>query len=323
MEAIAELIAGLKLGEAVTHLNLAVFPVVNGGGKPPDYLTLDEAMARKKVKITEVSAGGSVPELQFVNGDDRRVFLLDGEELVGAKQNRVLNLSILVAAGKTIVIPVSCVERGRWSYRSREFSSSPRTHHYEGKSLRIRQVTESMKSSGRRSSDQGEVWREIDFKLDQMSMESPTAAMADIYESAAAGLEEYVSAVQPAPGQLGALFAIDGKPVGLDVFDSPETLRKLLPKLIRSYALDALCRLRSRGGQKKKNPAASKRKAEAFLHSVARAEPSTFEGTGEGDDVRLTGQDMCGAALVSEGRVVHLSAFRTKPLTAEDAGQAE
>jgi hypothetical protein len=52
--------------------------------------------------------------------------------------------------------------------------------------------------------------------------------------------EEYVRAFDCAPLQAGLVFAIDGRAVGLDLFDYPHTLRRLFPKLLRSYALDAL-----------------------------------------------------------------------------------
>jgi hypothetical protein len=69
----------------------------------------------EKVRVTELNAGGSVPELRLENNADLPVLLVDGEELVGAKQNRVLNLTILAPAKRTTVIPVSCVEAGRWA----------------------------------------------------------------------------------------------------------------------------------------------------------------------------------------------------------------
>ena len=74
------------------------------------------------VEITEVSEGGSVPELQVVNETGRHVLLFDGEELKGAKQNRILNSTILVEAGSRLTVPVSCTESGRWSYQSDEFA---------------------------------------------------------------------------------------------------------------------------------------------------------------------------------------------------------
>ena len=58
--------------------------------------------------------GGSVPDLLVENRGDVRVLFLEGEELIGAKQNRILNTSVLVAAHTKVKIPVSCVERGRW-----------------------------------------------------------------------------------------------------------------------------------------------------------------------------------------------------------------
>ena len=113
--------------------NLTVFPLFSSHVRTADYLTLDEALEQKCSVVTEVSEGGSVPELRFVNSGNRRVFLLDGEQLIGAKQNRILNLSILVAAGKTIIIPVSCVEAGRWRHRTSQFSSAESVHYAEGR----------------------------------------------------------------------------------------------------------------------------------------------------------------------------------------------
>jgi len=61
-------------------------------------------------RITEVTESGSVPFLQVANGADRPLLLLDGEELIGAKQNRILNTTVLVAGHTEVTIPVSCVE---------------------------------------------------------------------------------------------------------------------------------------------------------------------------------------------------------------------
>lgn len=240
MKAIIETITRIKIGTPTTFRNLTLFPLADGGGNEAEYLTLDEALAGKSVHITEVSEGGSVPELKFVNESDKPVFLLDGEELIGAKQNRVLNLSILVPAGKTLIIPVSCVERGRWHHRSREFTSASRAHYAEGRAKRMSQVTDSMKSSGARRSDQGEVWKDIYLKFKKFAASSATAAMSDIYEQQTRLLEDYVRSFTPGEGQTGVMFAINGGVAGFDLFDCAETLRKLFPKLMRSYALDAM-----------------------------------------------------------------------------------
>jgi hypothetical protein len=80
-------------------------------------LLLDEALAKNLARVTEVSESGSVPELAFENGSPEKILLVDGDELIGARQNRAVNITILVGAGKKLVIPVSCVEQGRWADR--------------------------------------------------------------------------------------------------------------------------------------------------------------------------------------------------------------
>ena len=126
MSIIAATLEALELGEPTVHRNLAVFPLLGGRGGRPPYDTLKEALDAGTVTVAEVSEGGSVPRLALENRGERPVLVIDGEELVGAKQNRVLNLTILAPAGKSIVIPVSCVEQGRWSYRSRHFEDHGR-----------------------------------------------------------------------------------------------------------------------------------------------------------------------------------------------------
>jgi len=104
-----------------------------------DWLTLDEA--GDDVVVTEASGGASVPTLEVSNAGDRPLLLLDGEELIGAKQNRVLNTTVLVDAHSTVTIPVSCVEAGRWAFRTARFAAG-------GTSLYARSSLKSARSSG-------------------------------------------------------------------------------------------------------------------------------------------------------------------------------
>jgi len=77
----------------------------------------------------ELREAGSVPELRVVKEGTLRVLILEGDELIGARQNRVANSSVLVPAGSEIILPVLCVERGRWSYRSLAFSPATGSPH--------------------------------------------------------------------------------------------------------------------------------------------------------------------------------------------------
>jgi len=305
MEIIRQTLAGIEVGTPVSFRELTLFPLLGPEvATPPDYATLDEALAGGWARVTELSAAGSVPELRFVNEGDRAVFMLDGEELVGAKQNRVLNLTILAPAGKTLVIPVSCVERGRWAAVSRQFASSPSSLYARARMLKMRQVSVCMENAGGRRSDQGALWDEIAACSERLGVHSPTGAMAHIYEQAAPRIEDYVRAFEALPNQVGALFAFNGRLFGLDLFDHPKTLARLLPKLVRSYALDAL------DAPKQSFQEPPVQAASDLLAEVADCRAQAFDAVGAGEDVRLHGPHLTGAALIAERRIVHLSAFR-------------
>lgn len=311
MELLTEALGALEIGPPRQHANLSMFPLLGGRAGDPDYQTLDEALSAGTARVTEISDAGSVPELHFQNGGDWAVLLLDGEELVGAKQNRVLNLTVLASAGKEIRIPVSCVEAGRWSHVSAEFAAAPRTHYAAGRAKKAAAVNASMRVTGERRSDQGEVWADISAKAQRMASVSVTEAMAAMYEDHAASVDEFVAALPAVPGQAGAMFTIDGVLVGLDLFDHPATFRKLLPKLVRSYALDAIdAGLMARNGAA--GSASGHAAPETFLEELRRADAQTFPAIGEGEDLRLTGKQLTGGALIARGRVVHLSAFRVR-----------
>jgi hypothetical protein len=83
-----------------------------------------KALGKSLLTVTEVNQGGTVPELKVVNRADLPVLLLAGEEVAGAKQNRVLNTTILLMEHSETIIPVSCTEQGRWDYVSEAFAES-------------------------------------------------------------------------------------------------------------------------------------------------------------------------------------------------------
>jgi hypothetical protein len=125
VDPIRRTLAALTMGDPVRHGPLTMIPLLGSEAKDPGWLTLVEA--GDAVTVTEVSEAGTVPFLRVTNDTEQPVLLLDGEELLGAKQNRVLNTTILVTARSTVVIPASCVEQGPWAYRSQRFGSAGTT----------------------------------------------------------------------------------------------------------------------------------------------------------------------------------------------------
>jgi hypothetical protein len=170
-------------------------------------------------------------------------------------------------------------------------------------------VSANMRAVGGRRSSQAEVWSEIEDLNYDIGTESPTRAMSDSYEQRRQSLDEFVQALPATKDQIGAVFALNNRIVGLDLFDHPQTLSRLLPKLVRSHAMDAL--------REAENVAAvtSKDAAQDFMNSVSNATPTSYPAIGEGEDLRLETKEIAGGGLEARGRLIHLCAF-----TEEDNG---
>ncbi|MBL3528888.1 MAG: hypothetical protein JMN27_15055 [gamma proteobacterium endosymbiont of Lamellibrachia anaximandri] len=294
----------ITFGELKEHQGLAVLPIQETPSSPQlDYLTLDVALALGHVRITEVNDSGSVPELLLENSAPKPVLLVDGEELVGAKQNRVLNLTILAPANQKIVIPVSCVEAGRWNHDSSDFANSNRAHFAKGRAKKMASVSESMHSHGERRSNQGEVWADIDTKFSRMDASSHTSAMSDLYEKAGSNLEDYVTAFETTAKQIGAFFYVHGRLVGFDLFDKSVTCTRLFKKLLRSYAIDALEQPVT------EQPPLDIDHAESLLALLRAGEWQTYPAIGMGTDYRFSSPRAAAAGLVVDDTTIHLSGF--------------
>ena len=303
METVGKYLSELSLGDQTVYTNLTMFGIEGISDESLQYLTLEDAVAMGVARVSEISDAGSVPELLFENSADLPVLILDGEELIGAKQNRTVNLTILAPARKTTRIPVSCVEAGRWRHESAHFVMSDRHHFARGRARKAEAVSCSLQQDGSRHSDQRRVWADIDAKAARMQARSATQAMAEIFDRHRASLDSYVEAFAAGDSQIGALFAIGSEIVGLDLFDRHSVLTAVLPKLVRSYAIDAMEAERAHG------QGATKRVAEAFLDRLAEAEIETYEAVGLGSDLRIGSQEMVGGALVVDDHLVHLAAF--------------
>lgn len=309
---LSETLAGLSFGLPQSAANLTMFSLCHSNGRTPDYLTLAGALQRDLAEITEVSEQGSVPNLRFLNKADLAILLLDGEELAGAKQNRVLNLTILVPARTTLTIPVSCVERGRWSYRRRHFEATGAALHARARAEKAAAVSESLAAGRRAVADQGALWGEIDRKAAAMCVRSETDAMSDIYESRASALAELRGRLQPVPDQVGDAFAINGRVAGVELFDSPATCGKNLAKLIDSYSMDAI------EVQPTAVPKAAVTAVKEFLNDLQQTPVERYAALGIGEDLRLRGKRVQGAALLAQERLVHLSAYRMEVASGAD-----
>jgi hypothetical protein len=276
------------------------WPIDNG----PAYATLDEALEAHWIEIAEATESGLVSHIKVINHSKHMIFLMAGEQLVGCKQNRVLNSSIMVPPKAEMPLPVSCVERGRWGYSSRAFSSAGTSSHYGLRAMMSEHAYKGYRSSGTPISDQREVWGEVSRKLNAMGSPSGSDAMQDAYRNHSARLGELEEKLPPPTDCNAAIFVVAGVIVGSDFFDKNDTLRKLWPKLIRSCSLDAL----EQWSQNTKSTSTDD--ISTWLESSTRAGQEPFPSPGMGLDVRIEGEDVLGASLVIDNHPIHMELFR-------------
>ena len=292
-----------QLGEAVEHRGIVIAPLFPRRDPVASYITLDEALPRG-LTITEIDDAGAVPELVVQNPLDEHVLLYDGEELVGAKQNRILNVSVLLEARSARKIPVSCVEQGRWSRVSDRFASGRHVSHAHLR--RLKAETQAARPLARGVA-QGVVWDELHERMVAMSVDSPTGASRDLYRSRERELAALEDAFPAFPGQCGAFLGL-GESMCLDLVSRPDAFARLWPKIRAGYLLDALEHLDG-----KQTPFAV---VPTFLSLVDTADHARQPSVGLGKDVRVRGERVIGSGLALDGEFVQLSAF-----SSEDGGQ--
>ena len=309
-------LSNLSLGRATHFAGLTVFPLSSDLRSSVRYLLLEEGLSSGLVSVREVQKEGSVPNLAVENRSDSDVLIVDGEELVGAKQNRIANLTLLVPAERTTIIPVSCVEAGRWSYSRPDFGVTERVQYSRGRAERLHGVHASMRTTGTRVSDQGAVWDALREKAARMEAHSPTEAMSAIFERHGATLDDYVEKLSLEADQVGAIFVTGPRQLGMDLFDKHETFAAFFPKLVRSYAIDAMEQPPTRDG------AAKPEQARAFVDRLRKGACDVHPAVALGHDVGIVASGAIAGALVHQETALHLTAFSdpTRTTTEDQPG---
>jgi hypothetical protein len=282
---------------------IPIFATQNGG---PEYITLKEALDNNFITITELNQSGSVPELKVINKSAQLVLLLDGEELIGAKQNRVLNTSVLLKGDSETIIPVSCTEQGRWSYRSAAFADSDAMLASKVRLGKVRSVSSSLRHDQSYFSDQGAVWQDIQEMHSKANVKSSTGAMKDVYTSRENELNQYAQSFSYVPNQQGIVVFINGKVVGMDVLSQKGAFEKIHLKLIKSYAMDAIL------DGKKSDTSGKDAEGKTFIKEITGCRESRFASIGLGEDYRFEDKRSLGSALLFEDKVIHLAFFRSE-----------
>jgi hypothetical protein len=302
---LTELVPGeLRVGEPDVAGALAVFPVFAGEAKLA-YASF--AAAREQgARVTELEQSASVGDLLVHNPTPLPLLLYEGEELLGAQQNRTIDVSVLAAAGNKTRIPVSCVEAGRWDGRRRRdpLRRAPQTAYPELRRAKAAQARERARAGMDARADQQAVWQEVASKSTRLGAPSPTAAIHDVYESRRSQLHSIQADVRLRDGQVGMVAAIGGRITVLDWVSRPEVFATLHGPLVQGYALDAL---EARSARVPETPSAAA--VEGFLSLALDNAPAPAPAVGLGRELRFAGNGAEGSGLAHERELVALSAF--------------
>jgi hypothetical protein len=236
-ESVSALLRQLELGAGIDLHTLTVIPLFGPDVAAPVSL-LEEALEARTTEILEMSAEGRVNEIRVVHRGDLPLLLLDGEQVLGAKQNRIFNTSYVVPPGAEVSVAVSCVEAGRWASRSAAFQASGTTLSARARRNKLRRLTMAVGAKRGRDADQGAVWRDVREFLHAVGTRSGTEAFNDGFEQRRARLEDQLQSLEPQPKQVGyAAYDAQGL-VSLDVFASSSLFARAWRKLARGLLVE-------------------------------------------------------------------------------------
>lgn len=246
-----------RLSEPVVHGNLAIYFLHGPSRSGPVPLTLQEALAKKVIKVRET---GRVNELEVENTGDEDIFIQSGDIVKGGQQDRVLSVSLVLPPHSSATSVASfCVESGRWSARGNEdtrlFSSANAALPSRKAKLELAGTIAARRvGPPPTGSTQEHIWKSVEQIQSKLSNnlgapvsapQSQTSLQLTLENDRLAREQaDYVKALQPHGEQdndiVGYVFAINGKINSADIYPSNGLFRKMWPKLLRANVTEAI-----------------------------------------------------------------------------------
>ena len=278
--------------------------VLEGDAGDPDRLA-PAAISAGDLVIQE-DGQGTVPHVLAVHVRGPEVLVLDGEILVGCKQNRVVVHTVIIPVGSSLRVPVGCVEQGRWrastpSFESGDMRAEPwlRKHRLDG--------SPSRSSAGDADAiDQAQLWSEVTSRFAAEGRHSPTADYHDLLGWAARSQRASLSRFKPEDGQVGLVVTRGGRLLGIEVFSHPETFAQAVVRTLPTYAMSAAMADDDAQGELESRSAAD------WLDAARSVEIRTKPGIGEGTEFEISGDAWLGRGVFHQSRVRHLAVFPGK-----------
>lgn len=296
----------IRVGNPMLHESLSVFPIYCDDSSNLDYRLSSQALADESLLVSEVDEDGSVPNLLVENKGNTSILFLEGEELIGAKQNRVLNMTVLVAPHTTVRIPVSCVEQGRWRSESQYFESSGSHSPVKLRHVLKASVSKSIKEDSSHASDQSEVWREVAQLHQTHGIDSETSAMSAAFDSHQDQISDFLEDLPYAKEASGFAIAVGDQVVSIDLFDKPSTCQQVWDRMLSGVVFDAMA-------AGKTSEPASVGDVEQLLKEANESQWTRSAAIGEGEEHRAeSARGTHASALSVEQTVIHGSVLASR-----------
>ena len=299
---LAQELQSMDIGEPVSHGLLHIFPLRGSTPEEDDLLLLEDGLRVGTLRVEVLHETGCALGLRVVNEGDSRVLILEGDELVGAGQHHVANSSVLVDAGSEVTMPVSCVERGRWSYRPRAFSPATGSPHLRLRRLTTRSVHYSLRSGrdpwgGRRT-----VWRDLAHVARRYRTALPARALCASRTHHPERLDAFEKLARELPeGTSGVVVAIGERLALLEMLAGPRTFARVFRQLLSGYAFESV-------GLDRPYGTPEVWAVRGFIQAVAETAHKEHQAVGAGRDVKFKGDEISGYALIGQRGVLHAAA---------------
>tara|TARA_B100001564_G_C20565714_1_gene635920 strand:- start:144 stop:1100 length:957 start_codon:yes stop_codon:yes gene_type:complete len=210
-------------------------PVLSDDLQTTELVTIDEDNVNEYcLHETE-----RVNSILVENLSNKSLLILNGEIFDGAKQDRVSNETILVSSKSSLEIKVSCVERGRWAYKSSHFSKSKNMFNYHSKGVKDLYCN-SAKHNHASGSIQDNVWASISNKQMKMGVSSNTGTVNDTYNKFDDFLSSLYSKIMEKDNQVGLLAMVPDKYIGIDLFPNNSIFKKYKERLYKSHLIEMI-----------------------------------------------------------------------------------
>lgn len=305
-------ILGEKMNAKITSFqkeqSLSIVQIATDNQNSFGYISGPSAIKDNLIEVTEVSESGSVNMLQVLNLSDKFVFMMDGDILAGAKQNRVLNTSVLLAPNSKTKIPVSCVERGRWSYISEKFHSTDYTAPSVLRAKKAFKVSENLKKGVRHFADQGEVWEDVNLYSLKFNIKSRSDNLSDVFNGKKKDFNEFIGFFMPDKSANGLAVFINNGLLSLDIFNRTEIYSEYFPRILKGCAMEAF----GLKGKSEMTEAEAKFKTLTFLDQFENLNFDEHPGVGVGIEKRFRSENLTGFELVYNSNMIHLTALNLK-----------